>query len=317
MPARKYAVPHIVDFDPQLREAFLTVEDYLAEMEVSGGGGEPGPAGPQGPPGPQGEPGPPGAAGMSAKFVYNDTTTEPPSGSQLRMDNADQTQATKLWIRDTSQDGVDVSVVLNFIEATDRLYIQDVDEQTRWQGYAATGPSIDKGDYYEVPVFWLEGGSPLPEQQVQVILLGPVKEPLALTDLIDVDTVTIPPGDQAALVYDADSGQWVPSGTAKTTLLDDLADVDVADVEDTNMLTWSASRQQWVATPLTTDPDWETLLSSEVLTTDATGEGTLYYGRDDPLEPEDGSLWIVTRLRLSDLPPPESPITDVPTVTVT
>jgi hypothetical protein len=30
--ARKWVVPHIVEFEPQLREAFLTIEDYFAQM---------------------------------------------------------------------------------------------------------------------------------------------------------------------------------------------------------------------------------------------------------------------------------------------
>lgn len=30
---RQWVVPHVVDFDPQLREAFLTLESYLATMD--------------------------------------------------------------------------------------------------------------------------------------------------------------------------------------------------------------------------------------------------------------------------------------------
>jgi hypothetical protein len=30
--SRQFVVPHIVDFDPQVREAFLTIESYLAEL---------------------------------------------------------------------------------------------------------------------------------------------------------------------------------------------------------------------------------------------------------------------------------------------
>lgn len=31
--ARQWVTPHIVEFDPQLREAFLTYEDYLAKLD--------------------------------------------------------------------------------------------------------------------------------------------------------------------------------------------------------------------------------------------------------------------------------------------
>jgi hypothetical protein len=30
---RQYAIPHIIEFDPVLREAFLTLEDYLAGLD--------------------------------------------------------------------------------------------------------------------------------------------------------------------------------------------------------------------------------------------------------------------------------------------
>lgn len=35
---RQYVVPHIVEFEPQLREAFLTIESYLAQLDSSPGG---------------------------------------------------------------------------------------------------------------------------------------------------------------------------------------------------------------------------------------------------------------------------------------
>ena len=45
-PTREYVVPHLIEFDPQLREAFLTVEDYLARLQQAvadaGSGGGPG-----------------------------------------------------------------------------------------------------------------------------------------------------------------------------------------------------------------------------------------------------------------------------------
>lgn len=35
----KYVVPHVIDFDPQLREAFLTVEGHLAALDAKAGEG--------------------------------------------------------------------------------------------------------------------------------------------------------------------------------------------------------------------------------------------------------------------------------------
>jgi hypothetical protein len=36
---RQWAVPHVIEFDPQLREAFLTVESYLSGLDDSIGRG--------------------------------------------------------------------------------------------------------------------------------------------------------------------------------------------------------------------------------------------------------------------------------------
>lgn len=106
----KWAVPHLIQFDPELREAFLTVEDYLdsldAEIAAGGGGGTgpPGPAGPPGPTGPTGATGPAGAAGATGPpgpigpldILTDVDTTGQTDGTALVFDST-----TGLWLPQT------------------------------------------------------------------------------------------------------------------------------------------------------------------------------------------------------------------------
>jgi hypothetical protein len=118
-------------------------------------------------PGAQGPKGPPGGSANIFSYQFSTNTSEPPTGSQIRM-NADPTTATLIWIRDLTNDGVDASVGLALIEAGTRIYIQDKDDASKYQRYDATGWSVDKSGYYEIPVAYVDGGNPLTAQAVEV-----------------------------------------------------------------------------------------------------------------------------------------------------
>jgi hypothetical protein len=100
-------------------------------------------------------------------YQFSTSTVEPPTGSQIRM-NADPTTATLIWIRDLTNDGIDASIGLALIEAGTRIYIQDKDDASKYQRYDATGWSVDKSGYYEVPVTHVDGGNPLTAQAVEM-----------------------------------------------------------------------------------------------------------------------------------------------------
>jgi hypothetical protein len=131
------------------------------------GTGEPGPPGPEGPPGP------PGGSTSVLEFMFDAHLTEPPSGSEVRLNNATQSAATKMWVRYTTADGTDATTALLLIDASAKVYLQDKDDASRWQQYQVTGNAIDKGSYVELPVSWLAGGAALPEQRC---LLGIIRQ---------------------------------------------------------------------------------------------------------------------------------------------
>ena len=110
-----------------------------------------------------------------ASFMFSAATTEPPTGTQLRLNNATQSSATKLWVMDASVDGLDVTVGLTRIMVGHQIYLQDFDDATKWIKFTVTADAIDKGVYFEVGVAHHSGASasPLPAQKIEFQAIAP------------------------------------------------------------------------------------------------------------------------------------------------
>jgi hypothetical protein len=152
----------------------IAVDVYTGMQGPAGAQGPAGPEGPAGPAGaegqvgPEGPQGPRGLSGLSSlvfDFSFN-TNAPPPQGSQVRLDNADQTLASMISISHTTAPGTDASNVLTLINASNVLYLQDKDDATKYQVYNALGAGIDQGSYTDVPVVWNRGGNPLTAQRI-------------------------------------------------------------------------------------------------------------------------------------------------------
>ena len=109
-----------------------------------------------------------GGTGGHASFTFNSNTTEPPTGNQLRINNASQTAATRMWVSQTSTDGMDVSIGLAKILAGHQIYIQDFDDASKWVKYTVTADGVDDGSYYDfadrLPL--RAGERPVPDRRV-------------------------------------------------------------------------------------------------------------------------------------------------------
>jgi len=137
---------------------------------ATGPTGATGPAGPAGPPGPQG---PAGSTFIWFNYSFNLTTTPPPIGNQLRLNNADAQQATLIYASYSTYDGYDVSQVLPKMKAGYHCMVQDKDTAAMRVKYTLTADVIDHGTYAEIPVQWTEIGSPLAAQQVVLLFSTP------------------------------------------------------------------------------------------------------------------------------------------------
>jgi hypothetical protein len=129
--------------------------------------------GPPGPPGPPGPAGPSGGALVGFEYQFSSTTTEPPTGSQVRLDNADASLATKLWARNMTTPGADVHALLVALDVDSAIYVQDFDDHSRFLRFRLSGEPIDKTDYVELPVEWISSGAPLTTQKIGLVVVGP------------------------------------------------------------------------------------------------------------------------------------------------
>jgi hypothetical protein len=85
-------------------------------------------------------------------FTYNTTITEPPTGNQLRGNNSTFASSTKLWIMETTTDGLDVTIGLGRIKAGFQIYVQNYNNAAQYAIWNVTADSTDKGAYWEVTV---------------------------------------------------------------------------------------------------------------------------------------------------------------------
>jgi hypothetical protein len=85
-------------------------------------------------------------------FTYNTSTLESITGSQLRGNNSTFASSTKLWISETTVDGLDVSIGLARIKLGFQIYVQDYTSASRYVQFNVTADAIDKGTYWEIGV---------------------------------------------------------------------------------------------------------------------------------------------------------------------
>ena len=141
---------------------------------------------------------------LSYTYMFSTTTAEPPTGSQIRFDAGPPYLAvSRVWVKNLTQDGVDAHAALMLADVGFRVYVQDKDEHTRFASFTVTGPAIDKTDYVEWPVEWVENGTALANQQASLYLATPVPGPTPPTPGPPTDPVIdAGPGSPTANSYE-------------------------------------------------------------------------------------------------------------------
>jgi len=114
-----------------------------------------------------------GIGGMStAEYTYSTTLTAPPSTGQLRGNNATQSAITAFYLHETNAVGIDITNALKLIAAGVKILVQDKTNATNVQYYQTSGPAVDNGAYFTIPVAWLATGSATPFSAGRVIFAG-------------------------------------------------------------------------------------------------------------------------------------------------
>src|SRR5262245_17678735 len=107
------------------------------------------------------------------EFQFSTLTTAPPTGSQIRLNNASMALVTLMWVRDTTTPGEDVFQFLARLPVGSSLYLQDYNDHSLYAAFRSTGNGVDRGGYVELPVSYVATGSPLVGQKILLAVFGP------------------------------------------------------------------------------------------------------------------------------------------------
>jgi hemin uptake protein HemP len=144
--------------------------------------------------------------------MLSGTATEPPTGSQIRGNNATFTSSTKLWIMETTVDGLDVSVGLGRIKAGFQVYVQDYSSSTRYAIFNVTADAVDKGAYWEIAVALSTSLGTIPAGKVAVQSLSSAQAGNLFSTTTTAAGLTPGSNGAGSTAYLNGAGSWaVPS----------------------------------------------------------------------------------------------------------
>jgi len=125
---------------------------------------------------PSGQPGIRGVNGFGFEFAFDVTTTAGASAGGLRLNNADITLATEMYVSETDAHGLDLSIIMGQIEQTSLLAFRSIDDPNEYAFFQVSGPLVDNGADRTIPITYLvHTGAFLDLENVLVIptLRGP------------------------------------------------------------------------------------------------------------------------------------------------
>ncbi len=93
---------------------------------------------------------------FGAKYVFNTSTSSPPSSGELRINNADPTLATEIYVHETDRNTADASGLLDFLTLNSVLGLIDESDPTAYHFYELTS-QIDNGGDRTYSVSYLYG----------------------------------------------------------------------------------------------------------------------------------------------------------------
>jgi hypothetical protein len=203
-------------------------------------------------------------AGNVFPFTYNTSVLESITGSQLRGNNATFANSTKLWISETTVDGLDVAVGLGRIKPGFQVYIQDYTSATRYAVFNVTANPVDKGTYWELTVSPAASAGTIPGGKVALQSLSAAQSSTLFSTTTTAPGLTPGSNGAGSSVYLDGSGAWsTPAGTGgggdavgtKMTALTALTGagaattdiIEVVDISDTTMAASGTNKKMTLA----------------------------------------------------------------------
>jgi hypothetical protein len=145
--------------------------------------------------------------------MYSATTTEPPTGSQLRGNNATFTSSTKLWIMETTVDGLNVAVGLGRIKAGFQVYVQDYADASKYAIFNVTADSVDKGVYWEITVALATSGGTISAGKIALQSLSTAQSSTLFSTTTTAPGITPGANGAGATSYLNGAGAWTNPAT--------------------------------------------------------------------------------------------------------
>jgi hypothetical protein len=104
------------------------------------------------------------------RFDLEDSMSTDPGTGKLRLNNVIQSDATELSFDRLTQDGIDVTLLLESAQIDDEFTIQDKDFALKYQIWKKMGPTLNRMDWFTVPVAYVSGTTEFVVNQPLLVL---------------------------------------------------------------------------------------------------------------------------------------------------
>jgi hypothetical protein len=106
-----------------------------------------------------------GGTSGSAEYTFSTSTSAPPASGQIRFNNATYSAVTLVWVHNITNGGTDIKRPLLATPIGTKLIIQEQNNSANYADYEVIGTPVDRGNYVEFPVTFLEGGTAIANNQ--------------------------------------------------------------------------------------------------------------------------------------------------------
>lgn len=152
--------------------------------------------------------------GISFAWSFDTGTTSGPATGDIRYDNATPASVTNLYVSETSDNGVDLSSILNLISTETYVYVQQEDDATRFLLAKVSSTPTDNGTDWTIPVTVNDSGTlPQNNRTIRAIFSGASAGASTFDGLTDTNFTSLANGE--IVRYDSGAAEWINSDEIK------------------------------------------------------------------------------------------------------